>query len=169
MDTRVVITRVMATRVMHTRMLDNIVVYNKVVDAKVVDTRVGNMNKNMSVLETEWEKFSPFSGEIHLLCSLNSALFIHEYTSEALCRQVLLRLASSAPENLSAKCTSCSFNSSTPEFMFEFTSPRKLGSVNSNMNSGVREAESVKFSSFSGELHLKLMILVILFAGCHSP
>ena len=49
----------------------------------------------------------------------------------ALCRQVLLRLTNSAPENLSAKCTSCSFNTSTPKFMFEFTSPRKLGSVNS--------------------------------------
>ena len=49
----------------------------------------------------------------------------------ALWRQVLLRLASSAPENLSAKCTSCSFNTSTVEFMFEFTSPRKLGLVNS--------------------------------------
>ena len=73
----------------------------------------------------------------------------------ALCRQVLLRLASSAPENLSAKCTSCSFNSSTPKFMFEYTSPRKLGSVYSNMNSGVLEAESVKFSPFSGELHLE--------------
>ena len=72
----------------------------------------------------------------------------------ALCRQVLLRLASSAPENLSAKCTSCSFNTSTPKFMLEFTSPRKLGSVNSNMNLGVLEAESVKFSPFSGELHL---------------
>ena len=30
------------------------------------------------------------------------------------CRQVLLRLASSAPEKLSAKCTLCSFNWSTP-------------------------------------------------------
>ena len=74
----------------------------------------------------------------------------------ALCRQVLLRLASSALENLSAKWTSCSLNSSTPEFMFEFTSPRKLGSVNLNMNSGVLEAESVKLSPFSGELHLVL-------------
>ena len=73
----------------------------------------------------------------------------------AVYRQVLLRLASSALENLSAKCTSCSFNSSTPEIMFEFTSPRKLGSVNSNMNSGVLEAELVKFSPFSGELHLE--------------
>ena len=44
---------------------------------------------------------------------------------------------------------------SAPEFMFEFTSPRKLGSVNSYMNSGVLEAESVKFSPFSGELHLE--------------
>ena len=44
--------------------------------------------------------------------------------------------------------------------MFEFTSPRKLGSVNSNMNSGVLEAESVKFSPFSGELHLKLGIAI---------
>ena len=39
--------------------------------------------------------------------------------------------------------------------MFEFTSPRKLGSVNSNMNPGVLEDESVKFSPFSGELHLE--------------
>ena len=38
-----------------------------------------------------------------------------------------------------AKYTSCSFNSSTPNFMFEYTSPRKLGSVYSNMNSGVEE------------------------------
>ena len=86
----------------------------------------------------------------------------------ALCRQVLLRLASSAPENLSAKCTSCSFNSSTPEFMFEFTSPRKLGSVNSNMNSGVLEAESVKFSPFSGELNLKTNISASIFAASVS-
>ena len=67
---------------------------------------------------------------------------------------VLLRLASSALENLSAKCTSCSFNSSTPKSMFEYTSPRKLGSVYSKINSGVLEAELVKFSPFSGELHL---------------
>jgi len=46
--------------------------------------------------------------------------------------------------------------------MFEFTSPRKLGSVNSNMNSGVLEAESVKFSPFSGELHLKSAFGLIL-------
>ena len=38
--------------------------------------------------------------------------------------------------------------------MFEFTSPRKLGSVNSS----VLEAESVKFSPFSGELHLELQL-----------
>ena len=56
-------------------------------------------------------------------------------------------LTSSAPENLSAKCPSCSFNSNTPKFMFEYTSPR--------MNSGVLEGESVKFSPFSGELHLE--------------
>ena len=43
--------------------------------------------------------------------------------------------------------------------MFEFTSPRKLGSVNSNMNSGVLEAESVKFSPFSGELHLESSVI----------
>ena len=42
--------------------------------------------------------------------------------------------------------------------MFEFTSPCKLGSANSNMNSGVLEAESVKFSPFSGDLHLELAV-----------
>ena len=42
---------------------------------------------------------------------------------------VFLSLASSASENLSALCTLCSFKSSTPKYMFEFTSPRKLRSV----------------------------------------
>ena len=67
---------------------------------------------------------------------------------DALYIQVLLSLASSAAENLSAKCTSCSFNSSTPELIFEFTSPRKLGLVNSNMNSDVLEIVSIKFFLF---------------------
>ena len=79
-----------------------------------------------------------------------------ETALDALCRQVFLRLTGSAPENLFAKCTLCSFNSSTPEFMFDYTSPCKLGSVYSNMNSGVLEPESVKFSPFSGELHLEV-------------
>ena len=77
-----------------------------------------------------------------------------ETALDALCEQVILRLASSALENLSAKCTLCSFNSSTPKFMLEYTSPRKLRSIYSDMNSGVLEPESVKFSSFSGEVHL---------------
>ena len=44
--------------------------------------------------------------------------------------------------------------SSTPNFMFEYTSPHKLGLVYSNMNSGVLEAESVKFSPFSAKCTL---------------
>ena len=72
----------------------------------------------------------------------------------SLCRQVLLLLASSALENLSAKCTLCSFNSSTPEFLFEYTSPHTLVSVYSNMNSGVLEAELVELPPFPEELHL---------------
>ena len=79
-------------------------------------------------------------------------------TLGALCRQVLLRLASSAPEKLSAKCPSCSFNSSRPEFMLEHTSPCKIGSVCLNMNSSVLEPESVKFFPFSGELYLMLYL-----------
>ena len=74
----------------------------------------------------------------------------------ALCRQVLLRLASSAPGNLSAKCTSCSFNSSKPKFLFKYTFPRKLGSGYLNITLCVLEPESVKFNPFSGELHLEL-------------
>ena len=66
----------------------------------------------------------------------------------------LLSLTSLASENLSAKCTTCSFKSSTPKFMFEFTSPCKLGSVNSNISLGILETESVKFSPFSREYHL---------------
>ena len=57
----------------------------------------------------------------------------------ALCRQVLLSLASSASKNLSSKCTLCSFNSSTPKFMFQYTNPSLRGEVYSNMNSGVLE------------------------------
>ena len=84
----------------------------------------------------------------------------------------LLNLASSAPEKLSAKCTLCSFNSSTPEFMFQYSSScklrsvysnmNKLGSVYSNMNSGVLEPESVKFYPFSWEPHLKFGFLFYL-------
>ena len=73
----------------------------------------------------------------------------------ALCRQVLLRLASSAPENLLVKCTLCNFNSKTPELMFHCTSPRMLGLVHSNTNSDVIKTESVKLSPFSVELHQK--------------
>ena len=79
-------------------------------------------------------------GYLHIDIGVETAL-------GAFCRQVLLRLASSAPQNLSAKC---SFKSSTPKFMFEYTSPCKLGSVYSNINSGVLESESVKLSPFSG-------------------
>ena len=82
-----------------------------------------------------------------------------ETTLGALWRQVLFRLANLAWENLFAKCTSCSFNSSTPKLLFEYTSPRKLGSVSLNMNSGVLEHESVKLSPFSRELHLKFIII----------
>ena len=57
-----------------------------------------------------------------------------ETALSALCRQVLISLASTVSDNLSDKCTLCSFNSSTPEFMLECTSPCKLGSVNLNMN-----------------------------------
>ena len=78
----------------------------------------------------------------------------------SLWRRVLLCVASSAPVNLSAKCASCSFNSSTHKFMFEYTSPRKLGSVYSNMNSGLLEPESVKFLPFSGELHPQKKIVL---------
>ena len=67
---------------------------------------------------------------------------------------VFLCVASSVLENLSAKCTLCSFNSNTPEFMFEYTSPCKLGSVYSNKNSGALDTKSMKFFPFSGELHL---------------
>ena len=74
----------------------------------------------------------------------------------ALWRQVLLRLASSSLKDLSAKCTLCSFNSSTLQFMFEFNSTRDVWLVNWNMNSVVLEAESVKFAPFSVELHQKL-------------
>ena len=63
------------------------------------------------------------------------------------------------PLDMSAKCTLCSLNASISKFMFEFTSPHKLGLVNSNMNSGVFEAESVKFSPFSGKLHLESMCI----------
>ena len=48
------------------------------------------------------------------------------------------------------KCTLCSFNSITPKFMFQFTSPCKLRSVNLCL----LETESMKFSPFSGELHM---------------
>ena len=44
------------------------------------------------------------------------------------------------------------------KFMFKYTSPRMLGSVYRNMNSGVLEAESVKFVHFSEELNIEFKI-----------
>ena len=52
-----------------------------------------------------------------------------------------------ALEILSAKFTLCSFNSSTPKYMFKATSPCKLGSMYLNLNLGVLEPELVKFSA----------------------
>ena len=42
-------------------------------------------------------------------------------------RQVPVPLTSSALDTFSAKCTLCSFNSSTSKLVFEYTSPCKLG------------------------------------------
>ena len=61
---------------------------------------------------------------------------------------------SSQPKKFSSpltKCTLCSFNSSTPKFMFKLTSPQMLGSMKLNINSG---AVTLNFSPFSVELHL---------------
>ena len=69
----------------------------------------------------------------HNLCKLGLRVLGYSYLGigvetalSELWRQVLIRLASLASENLSLKWRFCSFNLSTPKFMFEYTSPLKL-------------------------------------------
>ena len=126
-----------------------------------ISKKAESFNRLIPMLTGRWAKYPlPFKLGIGVLGYLLFDIGV-ENALRSLCRQALLRLASSAPQNFSAKCSSCSFNSSKPKLMFEYTSPRKLGSVYSNMNSGVDEAESVKFSPFSGELHLNSFSLLI--------
>lgn len=51
----------------------------------------------------------------------------------------------------------------TPEFMFNFISHGKLGSVNLNRNSGVLETGLVEFSSLISKLHLKIKYMEYFF------